>query len=254
MRVGYLGLGLVLFMLLIFGILQWWQIPVGSFADWVVAGATFGWLLTITTVPWNIHFEAKEAVGEAALSAERGIAVDSQQIAYVRLVARRSLWAAVLLHLVSALGLYGLAIANVSQIGYWGSAAALLLTLLRPAVRTYQYFAARIAQIRRQFQYPREDVVELRDRITQTETALELLQTRLDSENPASWAATQQRQWEALRADLTTTMAELSTLKATNQAEHERLSREARNAIAQLSTDGQVLEHVREIIRFFKTA
>jgi hypothetical protein len=32
------------------------------------------------------------------------------------------------------------------------------------------------------------------------------------------------------------------------------LSREARQAIAQLTTDGQFLDHVREIIRFFKTA
>ncbi|MBD0336456.1 MAG: hypothetical protein ICV62_13285 [Cyanobacteria bacterium Co-bin13] len=254
MRVGYLGLGLVLLLLLIFGILQWWQILAGNFADWVVAGATFGWLLTITTVPWNIHFEAKEAVGEAALSAEKGIVVDDQQVGYVQQVARRALGVAVLLHLVSALGLYGLAIANVSQIGYWGSAAALLLTLLRPAVRTYQYFAARIAQIRRQFQYPREDVVELRDRMARAEATLEQVQTQLDSENPASWTATQQRQWEALRSDLTTAMAELSALKASNQAEHESLLREAKHAIAQLSTDGQVLEHVREIVRFFKTA
>jgi hypothetical protein len=39
-----------------------------------------------------------------------------------------------------------------------------------------------------------------------------------------------------------------------NQSEHERLGREARNAIAQLSTDAQFLDNVREIIRFFKTA
>ncbi|WP_158054511.1 hypothetical protein [Scytonema sp. HK-05] len=42
--------------------------------------------------------------------------------------------------------------------------------------------------------------------------------------------------------------------RATNLTEHERLAREARGAIAQLSTDGQFLDHVREIIRFFKTA
>jgi hypothetical protein len=32
------------------------------------------------------------------------------------------------------------------------------------------------------------------------------------------------------------------------------MSREARAAVAQLSTDGQFLEHVREILRFFKSA
>jgi hypothetical protein len=43
-------------------------------------------------------------------------------------------------------------------------------------------------------------------------------------------------------------------LRATNERDHDRLSRESRQAIAQLSTDSQVLEHVREIIRFFKGA
>lgn len=254
MVISYLSLGLVLFLLLIFGVLQWWQIPVGSFGDWVVGSASFGWLLVITTVPWNIHFEAREAIAEAALSSEAQIAIDSKQVDYVRMVARRSLWVVIALHLLSVIGLYGLAIAGISQIGYFGSAAALLLTGLRPAIRTYKYFAARIAMIRQQLQYPREDVVELRERVRQAESSLQALEAQLDAENPASWVSTQQRQWDAIRHDLTTAAAGLSTLTATNQAEHERLSQEAKQAISQLSTDGQFLEHAREIIRFFKAA
>lgn len=254
MIVGYLSLGLVLFLLLIFGLLQWWQIPVGSFGDWVVGSASFGWLLVITTVPWNIHFEAREAIAEAALSSEAKISIVPEQVDYVRMVARRSLWVVIALHLVSVIGLYSLAVTGVSQIGYLGSAAALLLTGLRPAIRTYKYFAARIAMVRQQFHYPREDVVELRERLRQLETGLQTLETQMNTEDPASWAATQQRQWEAIRQDLTTVSAELLTLKASNQAAHERLSYEAKQAISQLSTDGQFLEHVREIIRFFKAA
>ncbi|CDN12950.1 hypothetical protein RintRC_3814 [Richelia intracellularis] len=48
--------------------------------------------------------------------------------------------------------------------------------------------------------------------------------------------------------------ANLEELRATNQKQHEGLSRESREAIAQLSIDGQFLDHVREIIRFLKTA
>lgn len=254
MVVGYLGLGLVLGLLAVFGLLQWWQIPAGSFADWVIGGATFGWLLGITTVPWNIYFDAREAVSEAGLSAEQGIAVDPAQVNYVQLVARRSRWVALALHGLSALALYGLAIAGISQIGYLGSAAALLLTLLRPAVRSYQYFARRIALIRQQFHYPRQDVLALSDRTAHCEDGLAQLQAQMDLANPAGWAAAQQRQWEALRSDLARALADLSELQATNQAEHARLAREAQQAIAQLSTDGLFLEHVREIIRFFKAA
>ena len=37
------------------------------------AGACFWWLLLIVTVPWNIHFEAKEVLAEAAESKQKGV-------------------------------------------------------------------------------------------------------------------------------------------------------------------------------------
>lgn len=254
MVASFFSLVLVIVLLGIFGLAQWWQIPLGNFADWVVGLASFGWLLVITTVPWNIYFEAKGAIGEAALSAENGIAVDDRQVDYVRSLARWSLRLVLGLHLLTALGLYLLASTGVSQLGYWGSAAALLLSGLRPAARTYQYFAARIATIQQQFRYPREDVVWLRDRLTQAESRLEQLTTQLDAADPASWAATEQRQRQALRQDLTALATEVTALATTNQAEHQRLVLEGRQAIAQISADGQFLDHVREIIRFFKAA
>lgn len=256
MYLNYLsfGFGLVILLLLVFEALQWLQIPAGSFLDWLIGTASFAWLLTIVTVPWNIYFEAKEALAEAALSAQNGIAVDDKQVEYVKVVQERSLWVVIALHLLSAIGLYALAIAGISAVGYVSSLAALLLTALRPAVRTYKYFAARLAMIRQQFKYPREDVVELRSRFNTLEETVKRLEEQLNPNDPRSWVATQQRQWEAIRNDLTSVAAATEELRAMNQAEHERLAREARQAIAQLSTDGQFLEHVREIIRFFKTA
>lgn len=256
MYLSYLsfGFGLVILLLLAFGGLQWLQIPTGSFLDWVIGTASFGWLLAIVTVPWNIYFEAKEALAEAELSTERGIAVDDKQVEYVKIVAQRSIWVVIALHIFSAVGLYTLAVTGISNIGYVSSGAALLLTVLRPAVRTYKYFAARLAMIRQQFKYPREDVVELRSRLMMLEETVKRLEDQLNPEDPRSWVATQQRQGQALRNDLTRVAATQEELRTTNQAEHERLTREARQALAQLSTDGQFLDHVREIIRFFKTA
>ncbi|PSB15188.1 hypothetical protein C7B65_25020 [Phormidesmis priestleyi ULC007] len=253
---SYLGLsfGFVTLLLLLFGGLHWLQIPTGSFVDWAIAAASFGWLLAIVTIPWNIYFDAKEALAEAALSDEKGIPVDQRQVDYIRVVAERSGWVVIALHILSAIGLYGLAAAGISQVGYVSSGAALLLTVLRPAVRTYQYFATRIATLRQQFQYPREDVVELRSRFQQLEATVERLASQLNPDDPSSWVATQQRQSDAIRQDLTHVAASQENLRSTNQAEHDRLSREAKQAIAQLTTDGQFLDHVREIIRFFKTA
>jgi hypothetical protein len=254
--VTYLSFGflIVLLILLSFAGLHWLQIPTGSFLDWVIGVAIFGWLLTIVTVPWNIHFEAKEALAEAELSIEKGIPVDAKQVDYIKIVQSRSLWIVLALHLISAIVLYGLAIATISPVGYLGSGAALLLTVLRPAIRTYRYFAIRLALLRQQFQYPREDVLELRDRVRQLEGLTQQLEGQLNPDDPTAWAAIQQREIQAIRQDLTRFAAMQEELRSTNQAEHERLSREARQAIAQLTTDGQFLEHVREIIRFFKSA
>ncbi|MCC5623813.1 hypothetical protein [Nostoc sp. CHAB 5715] len=246
--------GIVVVVLTAFALLQWLHIPAGNFLDWVIGGASFWWLLVIVTVPWNVHFQAKEVLAEAAQSKEKGIPVDEKQVKYVTVLAKRSLWVAIALHLFSAVGLYTLAATGISMVGYISSGAALLLTILRPAIRAYEYLYARLTMIRQEWKYPREDIVELRDRFSILEQKIQSLEEQLNPEQSYSLPATQQRFAEETRRDLARIAANLEELRATNQTEHERLAREARNAIAQLSTDGQFLDHVREIIRFFKTA
>ncbi|MBE9234011.1 hypothetical protein IQ231_20670 [Cuspidothrix issatschenkoi LEGE 03284] len=247
-------LGIVLVVLLGFGVLQWFHIPAGNVLDWVIGGASFWWLLVIVTVPWNVHFQAKEVLAEAAQSRENNIPVDGKQVKYVEVLAKRSLWIAISLHLISAIGLYVLAATGISTVGYISSGAALLLTFLRPAISAYEYLYARLRMIRQNFSYPREDILELRNRFSEIEQKIRILEDQLNPEQPYSLAANNQRFSEETRRELARIVANLEELRATNQGEHERLSREARNAIAQLSTDGQFLDHVREIIRFFKSA
>ena len=246
------GAGTGILLLLIFAILQWLHVPAGSFIDWVIAIAIFEWLLLIVTVPWNIHFEAKEVLAQAAESTEKGIVVDDKQVKYVNLLASRSFVVALALHLGSASALYALSATGISAVGYLSSGAALLLTVLRPAIRGYQYLASRLTTIRRQFLYPREDIVELRSRFADLESTVRNWETKFNSEDPNSWVALQERQQRATRIELTTLAASVEDLRSTNQAEHTKLARDAESAIAQLTSDGQFLNHVREIIRFFK--
>lgn len=246
--------GLVVLVLLAFGILQWLHIPAGSIIDWMIAVAIFEWLLVIVTVPWNIHFEAKAVLDEAAVSAEKGIRVDKKQVEYAKVVAKRSLIVAIALHLLSAASLYALAATGITAVGYLSSGAALLLTALRPAVRTYEYLAARLSAIRQELIYPRADIWELRNRFGTLEETVKRLEEILDPEEPYSWIATVQQHQAETRQELARIGASFEELRATNEVQHERLSNEARHAIAQLTTDGQFLDHVREIIRFFKTA
>lgn len=246
--------GLVILLLLAFSILQWLNVPAGNFLDWVIGGVTFWWLLLIVTVPWNIHFEAKEVLAEATESRKKDLKVDEEQVKYVKTLASSSLIAAIVLHFLSAIGLYVLAVLGISVVGYVGSAAALLLTILRPAVRLYQYLAVRLSMIRREFLYPREDIAELRSRFDNVEVKIAEIEEKLNLKNPNSWAAMQESYRKKTEKDLTRLATAIEDLRVTNQAEHLRLARDAQNAISQLSADGQFLDRVREIIRFFKEA
>lgn len=254
--VNFLGFnfGFVIFVLLIFAGLQWLDISAGSFLDWVIAIAIFEWLLVLVTVPWTVHFEAKEVLAEAETSQDKGIQVERKQLVYTRQVAKWSLFIAIVLHLVSAVSFYALAATGISVIGYISSGAALLLTFLRPAVRGYQYLAARLKAIRQQIKYPREDVQELRSRFQALEKKVASIEESLDINQPGSLVATYQRNWQEIRQEVERLKVAQTELQTANQVEHNRLERQGERAIAQLTEDSQFLSHVREIIRFFKTA
>ncbi|MGB6299461.1 MAG: hypothetical protein WBF90_25245 [Rivularia sp. (in: cyanobacteria)] len=237
-----------------FTVLQLFHVPAGSFLDWVIGGASFWWLLVIVTVPWNVYFKAKETLYDAEQSIAKEIPVDEKQLKYVKVLVRRSLIIAVFLHILSTIGLYTLAATGISAVGYISSGAALLLTGLRPAISAYEYLYKRLTSIGRELKYPREDIVELRHRFSDVEEKIFIMEQQLNPENLDSLAAKQKTYSQETRKELATIAATIEELRATNKIEHQRLSQESQQAIAQLSTDGQFLEHVREIIRFFKAA
>ena len=248
------SISLGILVLIVGGILQWLNISAGNLVDWLIGIASFWWLLVIITIPWNIYFDARETLTEAKVSKEKGLEVAQQQLNYVQKVARWSLVGALALHLISALALYLLAATGISNVGYVSSGLTLLLTILRPAIRGYQYLTARLSAIKKEIKYPREDAIELRNRVKTLETALKNIETLLDTKNPDSLVSKQQQASKENRHQLARLLALLEEYEAKNTVSHEQLSREAQNAIAQLNEDSQFLGHVREIIRLVKTA
>lgn len=251
--IGWLGALLLLF-LAGFGLTQWLHLPFGNFIDWIIGASIFVWLLVIVTVPWNVYFQSQSVLNQATVSKDRGINVDEQQLPYVRSLAQRSLWLALGLHLVSAIALYVLAASGVGTIGYVGAITALLLTILRPAISAYEYISQRLQAISQQINYPREDVMELRQRFANLEESVRQINEQLSIENPYSWVSKYEQFADETRKDLSRLGANIEDLRATNERDHDRLLRESRQAIAQLSSDSQFLDQVREIIRFFKSA
>jgi hypothetical protein len=253
---GYLSysIGLSLLMLIFFGILQWFHIAVGSLVDWTIGLVSFWWLLAIVIVPWNIYFEAQQTLAEGIASQDKDILVDLKQLKYVKKIARWSIGSAIILHIISAIGMYWLAATGISSVGYFSSGATILLTFLRPAVRTYEYLAYRLRVIREEISYPREDIIELRGRFTAMENVVISLEKKLDPDKEDSVVAIQERESQATRQELARLRASLEELKAKNELEHQKIAREAKSAISQLNEDSQFLDRVRDIIRFFKTA
>jgi len=250
----FYSFALVVLTLLVFSALSFLRIPVGQMIDWVVGFISFWWLLVVVTVPWNICFQAKETLIEAAESRERGIAINEKQILFVQKIATRSLVTAIALHICSAIVLFVLAENEISPVGYVGSITALLLTALRPGVRAYEYLWARLAIIRGQILHPREDVVELRQRFETLETQLNHLTETLDENRENSWANNKAIAIRDLNNKLSNLKITLENLKEQNEKDHQRITHETQTAVAQLTADSQFLDHVREIIRFLKTA
>lgn len=266
-RVIFLGGAVTALTLVIFGVLQWMGVEAGRLIDWVVGAASFWWLLAITTIPWNVHFRAREVLHEAAESVKRGIEVDAERVGYVRRLAGRALGVALMLHACSGAALAALAWFGVTPVGYVTSALALALTALRPAVRAYAYLWGRLQSIDRELHYPREDLVLWHAQLEDVRTRMTLLEARMEAherDQRDRHQALAQRLDEA-HGGLHALERRLDELDHASASARRDLSRELERQIKDvaltteasvraLSQDSQFLGHMRELIRFFKEA
>jgi hypothetical protein len=240
--------------LITFGVLRYMQVPAGTIVDWVIGIAIFWWLMIIVTLPWNMHFAAKEVMVQAKQSKDKDLKVNDDDVAYAQKLSKRFFWIAIFLHIASAIGLYSLSYFEITSLGYVSALAALLLTLLRPAIRMYEYVASRLSTITHEIKYPRDDVADLQNKFYDWENRLKTLEYQLNQDERDSLVATQERKANSLESDMRELRSNLEKLRANNDREHEQLARKSENVIAKLSEDAQFLNQVREIIRFFKQA
>lgn len=243
----------IIFLALIsFAVLSWLDMPAGTFLDWIVGIISFAWLVTVVTVPWNIYFEAREVLLESRISQKKNIEFDASQLGYVRRLNRWSLIGALFLHIISAAILYWIAYSQISVVGYYAAGMALLLTFFRPAIRAYEYISSRLAQIREEIKYPREDVATLVQDVQFLQEDLKSIQYLLNSGEEDSWLSKVERDLRKHQEHLEQLQNLLHQQAQENQQEHERIAQETRHAVAQLSEDGKFIDNLVEIIRFIK--
>ena len=250
----YATILLMVLVALLFGVLHWLQVPAGTTVDWLIGVASAWWLIVITTSPWNVYFEALTVLDEANNSKKAGIDFDVAKVKYVNRLRIVSLAVAIGLHAVSSLVLFYLSAAHVTPVGYYGAAAAALLTVLRPTLRAYEYLWQKLREIKQSITYPREDVIQLRMRIETLEGRLKDVGLQMDPHNSSSVPARTNRELTHLRAVLDDLSQNYTRLVQDNRAEHESLRREGQSAISKISSDSQFLDHVREIVRMIKSA
>lgn len=235
---------IVLLTLLVFGILHWTNLPF-TFLDWVISITLFWWLLLITTVPWNLHFKAKEVLSDGKDSKEAEIEVREQDMAYAKKVARTYLIVAILLHIGSFAGFYYLAESGISVVGYYGAGAALLLTALRPSVRLYEYITYRLRQMQERIHFPREDVISLTYEVRGITHKIEDFKSEM--ENAKAQRKEQDQKLQELRQRIQGWYDEML-----NKQQH--IVKETEQKMATLSEDAAFLNQVRQLLRFIKEA
>ncbi|AFM04991.1 hypothetical protein Fleli_2629 [Bernardetia litoralis DSM 6794] len=246
--------GITFLVLIVFGVLKWLQIPTGDFMDWGIGVGIFWWLLLITTVPWNMHFKAKEILSDVKESQKTGINIENIDVDYAQKISKTYLLGAIFLHILSAVGLYILAKTEISVVGYIGAAFALALTALRPAVRMYDYISYRLSNMSQRIKYPREDINKVTSDLEQLKSDILALTEKLDSENSNSWATRKENEMQELRESMRQIRQSFENLNVETQSNHQALVKQTETKIASLSEDAQFLNQARQLVRFIKEA
>ena len=237
-----------------YGLLRWLGIDPGSVSHWAVGLVVLWWLVVVVRLPWDLYFTTRGLLLDTQQSQQKGMNVSQNDVAYVQRWAKMSLIIAIGLHLITGLGLALLEYFGVSNLGYYASIAALLLMGFRPAGRAYDYLVGRLKHIGNEILFPRDDVHALKNKIQTLENKIERLEASLDLDKEESWAA----QLVAANLERDKKSDELCTrlddLQQKNQEEHQLLAQQAAAAAEKIAGGAQVVNHVRELVRFLKDA
>ena len=137
------------------------------------------WLIVLVTVPWNLHFAARRAAAEMAVSRERGISVRTAYDAEAARLSGRMLRFALGAHLATAVAAVAIAYISGSRAGYYVAGIFLLSTAFRPAGAYVAHVRERITVLSREGTHPRDDVAALREQAEELEQAVDQLRTDL---------------------------------------------------------------------------
>jgi hypothetical protein len=162
------------------GVAVWRGVPPETLITWGAGGAALLWLVVLVTLPWNLHFRAREVLGEMRRSQDAGIRVTDAQLAFAEKVKRWTLLASLGVHVLSAAVALALAVFGGQELGYPFAGFYLLSCLVRPATASIQQLRRRLEHIAEDTRYPRDDVLKLRAQVESHEQAVTELRESLE--------------------------------------------------------------------------
>jgi len=249
---------------------------------------TVVWIYYLIKIPWGLYFKARKGRIDGQESKSVGIQQDDETIQNLYTIEKRLLAVSIFGHVISALGVYGIAYLTG---GKWIRPHTSLLFLgsaiLRPAWESHFHIRARIEQLIKRIQYPKayiekllEDVSDLQRKVTQNERNilssqekhLEELQqissihavdiTEINNRHTKDIKTITVKQQQDIRH--LQEQVDTFTIKINQIEEHskksaektvfyfERLEQEFNDALTKLSADKKMIEGVRSFMQLIR--
>lgn len=234
------------------------------FKTWIEVTLSALWLLFIVTIPWNTYFKAKEIMFEADISQKKNIKIVEENLQFSQRVAKRSFFMAVLLHVLSSVGLFYLAYTGVSMIGYYTATLSILLTFLRPSIRLYEYIHKRLNSISEEFRYPREDIEKVLNDLSWLMDRVKYLENELNNEEGSgSWRLSVEK-FQSKTKENIQKMEDLvhqirredknriDEVKQSIEIDIEKVRKESQEIISKIVENNQIVESIGTIAKFIK--
>ncbi|MCX5401516.1 hypothetical protein [Streptomyces sp. NBC_00102] len=201
------------------------------------------WLLLLLTLPWNLYFRARSVLTEIAVSRDKGLEIARARDDEAARIARMMLRVAVAGHAVTALLVLTATLVLGGRAGYWVAAFFLLSTAFRPAGAYFAQLRERLGSLLKDVTFPRDDVVELRDRVDGLTAGAKALEERVEE------------QYRAL-AELRRT-ADTSALSAHRRADEadrriEALAREFESTVNRLTSNEEIITGLKAFLRLLR--
>ncbi|WP_165964410.1 hypothetical protein [Actinomadura sp. KC216] len=211
----------------------------------VGAGALcLAWLVLLLTVPWNVYFQALAVLEEIRVSRDRGLDVPKGSDDEARRIAARMRAAAVGAHVLTAALVAAVTYFSGADIGYYFAAFYLVSTSFRPAGAWFAHLRRRLNTMLKDVRFPRDDVVDLAERITFLEVQAENLRATAEQLHSADLAAER-------------SLEDLSGVTSRRDGELDRrldaMGRQFEETVARLTDNQEVIAGIKAFLRMLRT-